>query len=192
MKIKIIATIAGAFLFGISNISGQGTHDHKMAAGHQTEVKKYSAPEAFQKQLGEVLTEYLVLKDALVASDEAKAEKAAGETLKALGAVDMMLLEGDAHMAWMKQQKAIESNLKGIAQMKGLEMKRSHFSTVSGNLTDAINSFGVVTNHTVYVEHCTMANNGQGANWLSTEKEIKNPYYGDAMLKCGTVKATVN
>ena len=32
-----------------------------------------------------------------------------------------------------------------------------------------------------------MANNNQGAIWLSTDKEIKNPYFGDDMLTCGRV-----
>jgi len=32
-----------------------------------------------------------------------------------------------------------------------------------------------------------MANNNKGAKWLSVEAEIRNPYYGDAMLSCGSV-----
>ena len=40
---------------------------------------------------------------------------------------------------------------------------------------------------TLYVQKCPMANSNKGAIWISTEKEIKNPYYGDAMLTCGSV-----
>ncbi|MEG3657728.1 metal transporter [Arenibacter palladensis] len=40
---------------------------------------------------------------------------------------------------------------------------------------------------TLYVMHCTMVNNNKGADWFSTSKEIKNPYYGQAMLTCGEV-----
>jgi hypothetical protein len=36
-----------------------------------------------------------------------------------------------------------------------------------------------------------MVNNNQGAFWLSNEKEIKNPYFGDMMLKCGSIKETL-
>jgi Cu(I)/Ag(I) efflux system membrane fusion protein len=32
-----------------------------------------------------------------------------------------------------------------------------------------------------------MANNNKGAVWLSMEEEIRNPYYGDAMLTCGSL-----
>ena len=31
-------------------------------------------------------------------------------------------------------------------------------------------------------------NHDQGASWLSTTKEVLNPYYGDMMLRCGEMK----
>jgi Cu(I)/Ag(I) efflux system membrane fusion protein len=37
-----------------------------------------------------------------------------------------------------------------------------------------------------------MANNNKGAVWLSAEKDIMNPYYGDAMLTCGNVIEIIN
>ena len=30
---------------------------------------------------------------------------------------------------------------------------------------------------TVYYQFCPMANDGKGANWLSKESGVKNPYY---------------
>ena len=36
-----------------------------------------------------------------------------------------------------------------------------------------------------------MANDDKGGYWLSIEKEIKNPYFGSKMLKCGEVKGTI-
>lgn len=40
---------------------------------------------------------------------------------------------------------------------------------------------------TVFVMYCPMANQDKGARWLSYEKEIRNPYFGSAMLTCGEV-----
>jgi Cu(I)/Ag(I) efflux system membrane fusion protein len=37
-----------------------------------------------------------------------------------------------------------------------------------------------------------MAKGNQGADWLSTEEQIRNPYFGDKMMKCGTVKLELN
>jgi hypothetical protein len=36
-----------------------------------------------------------------------------------------------------------------------------------------------------------MANYGKGANWLSKENAVKNPYYGSQMLTCGKVVETI-
>ena len=105
----------------------------------------------------------------------------------------MTLLKGDAHNQWMKLQKPIKDNLNGIIQMKGIEMKRSHFSIVSDKLTEAIKVFGVHKGETasLYLEFCPMAFNNEGAYWISESKEIKNPYFGDAMLSCGEVKESL-
>jgi Cu(I)/Ag(I) efflux system membrane fusion protein len=36
-----------------------------------------------------------------------------------------------------------------------------------------------------------MADDNKGADWLSTEESIKNPYYGQSMLTCGEVTDTI-
>jgi len=188
MKTRTVILIVSLIVFGISTMIGQGTHSHENNKGHNDGTKTSETPEAFQKQLNTVVNEYLVLKDALVASNETEAETAATKTLVALDKVDMGLLKGDAHMEWMGQLKLIKSNLNGIIQMKGIDMKRSHFTAVSDNLSDAINSFGIENDETIYLAYCPMANNNEGGYWLSDEKEIRNPYFGDKMLKCGSVK----
>jgi len=43
----------------------------------------------------------------------------------------------------------------------------------------------------VYYQHCPMANGGKGANWLSKENAVKNPYYGSQMLTCGKTVETI-
>ena len=34
--------------------------------------------------------------------------------------------------------------------------------------------------------------NTNGASWLSLERKIKNPYFGEAMLKCGEIIHTLD
>ena len=43
----------------------------------------------------------------------------------------------------------------------------------------------------MYKQFCPMAFNDQGGYWLSNSKEVRNPYFGDKMLKCGMVKVTL-
>lgn len=153
-------------------------------------VEATQTPEAFKKQLATVVDTYMELKDAFVASREPDIESAAKKVLAVLEKVDMSLLKGDAHNNWMKLLKPIRDNLNGIVQMKGIEMKRSHFRILSDKLTEAVKSFGISSGETVYLEFCPMANDNKGAFWLSLDKEIKNPYFGDKMLTCGEVKET--
>ena len=64
--------------------------------------------------------------------------------------------------------------------------KRKAFQTASVTMMEMTNTFKPL-DETIYVLHCPMADNNKGADWLSTEKEIRNPYYGSSMLKCGEV-----
>lgn len=178
---------------GGTAMSDEEMKEMEEQSSKKTEVTK-GIPMKFKMQLDELLGKYLLLKDAFVDSDEKKVEEAAQKALEALKKVDMTLLKADVHNQWMKLQKPIKDNLNGIIQMKGIEMKRSHFSIVSDKLTEAVKQFGVSGNETssLYLEFCPMAFNNKGAYWISESKEIRNPYFGDAMLTCGEVKEIIN
>lgn len=184
-------TLFLAVAIALGTISGFGNNVEKHESNTLKVPHGSEIPEAFKSQLADVLTKYLDLKDALVATDESKATEAAKATPSSLKGVDMMLLKGDAHNKWMSYQKKIKSNLDGIVMMKGIEMKRSHFKTVSDELVKSIKEFEVSPENTVYLEYCPMANNNKGAYWLSESKDIKNPYFGDKMLTCGSVKEVI-
>jgi Cu(I)/Ag(I) efflux system membrane fusion protein len=36
-----------------------------------------------------------------------------------------------------------------------------------------------------------MANDNKGATWISKDKNIINPYFGDKMLTCGSVESVI-
>ncbi|MCK4700378.1 MAG: DUF3347 domain-containing protein, partial [Bacteroidales bacterium] len=144
--------------------------------------------ETFKKQLGELVSKYLKLKDAFVATDETQVEVEARAVLSSLNKIDMTLLNGNAHLEWMNLLKPIEDNLNEIHKMNGIEMKRSHFSIMSNKLTEAVDIFGIASSQPVYLEFCPMAFDNKGAFWISGDKEIRNPYFGNKMLKCGEVK----
>ncbi len=120
------------------NHGGTAMSDEEMAPMEERETSTITTLEAtpmdFKMQLGELVNQYLLLKDAFVDSDEQKVEGAAQKTLGAFNKVDMTLLKGDSHNQWMKLQKPILDNLNGIVQMDGIEMKRTHFSIISDNI----------------------------------------------------------
>lgn len=153
------------------------------------EVKTLDTPEAFRKQLTSFVESYLPIKDALVKTDAKATQNTISPAKSTLSKVDMKLLDSKAHDIWMDLLRPIQSSLDKIAQTADVEEQRKHFETLSDNLIEAVEYFGVVEN-TIYRQYCPMAFKDQGAYWLSSEKEIRNPYFGDMMLTCGEVKET--
>ena len=103
----------------------------------------------------------------------------------------MSLVKDDAHNYWMEQYTAIKAHGEKIASSNDIEEQRKQFDFLSQGLIKATKVFGI-GEATLYVQHCPMANNNEGADWLSNIEEIRNPYFGDKMLKCGVVKTTID
>lgn len=151
---------------------------------------KAQTSEQFKQQLQKVVSAYLALKDDLVTSESVKA-KASGKKLEiALQKVDMKLLKGEAHMYWMDKSVKISEAVKQIISGKNVDVQRGSFDELSVALISAGKAFGI-HNEQLYIQYCPMANGKKGAYWLSTQTAIRNPYFGDQMLKCGEVKDSI-
>lgn len=124
-------------------------------------------------KLGAAYEHYIHLKDALVASNQSEAKKAAGDLQKSLEGVD--------------NGKMVSDEAAKVASAASLENQRKAFSGVSDMMAMLVKD-GKLSMGMIYLEYCPMAK----ASWLSNEKEIKNPYYGDKMLKCGSVKEMIH
>lgn len=153
-------------------------------------IQKVEADGKFISQLNSVYKDYLTLKNALVTSDPGLARKSASAVSSSLDKVDMKLLKGDAHEKWMKVSGQISSSLQKISSSDQIEDQRSAFSPLSDQLYTAVRTFGL-SGGTIYRQFCPMAFDNKGAYWLSEKEEIRNPYFGDAMLTCGEVRETI-
>ncbi|MDO6391804.1 efflux RND transporter periplasmic adaptor subunit [Pontibacter sp. BT731] len=147
------------------------------------------APEAFQKQLTELVDQYYTLKNALVASDIPAARQAAGTFAMKLGEVDMKELDGKLHDQWMALLPMLKSNAEAIQKSRDLEKQRAAFSPLSDHVIEAVKVFGI-EHELAYIQSCPMALGDKGAFWLSEVKDIRNPYFGEAMLTCGETEET--
>ena len=78
-----------------------------------------------------------------------------------------------------------------IESNKDIEEQRNQFDFLSQAIINSVKAFGT-NDKSYYVQYCPMAKDNQGADWLSTEEQIRNPYFGDKMMKCGTVKLELN
>jgi membrane fusion protein, copper/silver efflux system len=155
-------------------------------------IDKSKIDAKFKQQLGKVVTEYIKLKDAFADDNSTLAQKEAKNVKNALGNVDMLLLLGDSHNVWMKALKPLNAAATKIENSKEIGTQREGLLVLGKNLSDAINTLGIETENgqALYLEFCPMADNDKGGYWLSYDKEIKNPYYGKAMLTCGEIKDT--
>lgn len=161
-------------------------------ADHSLHLPDYTeeTPVEFKQQLAQVSEAYLGLKDAFVATDSEQAKAAAGQVQEAISATDMSLIKDDAHLYWMEQQEALLSHSDKITSLTDVEEQRKQFDFLSEALIKVIKVFGIPEN-TYYVQFCPMAFDNKGADWVSDVTDIRNPYFGDKMMKCGTVKDTI-
>lgn len=155
-------------------------------------IDKKKISSKFKTQLGDVVASYLTLKDKM-ADDNSNIKTDIKSIHDALKKVDMGLVLGDAHNAWMKALKSMNKELKSMSKSISIDEQRILFLALSKSLSDVAKQLGVKMkgNKTVYLEFCPMADNNKGGYWLSAEKQIKNPYFGKAMSKCGEVKGEI-
>jgi hypothetical protein len=139
--------------------------------------------------INKVLNAYIQLKDALVKSDGASSSSASKTLLTSIQEVNMNELNTETHTQWMKVLNDLKEDAEHISETKEITHQRDHFMSLSKNLYAVIKVSKSET--PIYYQFCPMANKGKGANWLSLENKIKNPYYGNQMLTCGKVDETI-
>ena len=137
-----------------------------------------------QEQFREVIKNYLQLKNDLV-NDHAEASKnSAQKALTQLQAITTSEEETSAKINSLKE------GFSNISKADQIEVQREYFISLSEEIISI--SKQIETSQKLFVQKCPMANNNQGAKWLSLEEEIKNPYYGASMLACGSVIEVIN
>ena len=167
----------------VSKNIDMATNDHSEHSNKMTEMEN-------PKPLTTVFDNYFALKNALVKTDGATASTSAKKLFTAINEVEMGKLSMDIHMAWMKILEDLKKDAQAISDTNEISLQRQHFSSLSKSIYEVMKISKQKT--PTYYQHCPMANDGKGANWLSKEKEVKNPYYGSMMLSCGKVIETLN
>ena len=139
-------------------------------APKETEVSSGNATGIFK--------EYLDLKNALVKTDAKLAKASASRLDSSLKALpDSISVQAEVLTAEIRKSDNIEEQRKAFASLS------ERFITLARQ--------GSLGKNTFFVQHCPMALDQKGANWLSNQEEIKNPYFGDQMLECGEVKEQI-
>jgi len=158
------------------------TIDHSM---HSNKMDEMQDP----NPLSEVYDSYFAVKDALVRTDGASASTSSKTLFTEINNIKMDNLSMDVHIAWMKVFENLKEDAEHIADIKDIGRQRDHFTSLSKNIYEVMKISKQET--PTYYQFCPMANDGKGANWLSKENAIKNPYYGSQMLNCGNTVETI-
>lgn len=122
---------------------------------------------------------YLSIKNALVADNSDDASKAATEFIKSASMVDFKVLsEGNLNI--------LRKDASQISESRSIDSQREVFGHLSQNMIALTKNFKL-DDKSVFVMYCPMAD----ANWLSSEKVVKNPFFGSSMPSCGSIKSEI-
>ena len=158
-------------LASCSGHSGETTSQSEKSSPTRTE----KAEAVKEKAMEEIVNGYLDIKNALVASN--------AENAKA-GAVALLEVIDATRMPEMQQ------TTKEMAAATELGVQRTYFDSLSVALYEEIKE-QPGNYQTLFKQYCPMAFDNRGAFWLSSNREIENPYFGDEMMNCGRVEEEI-
>jgi Cu(I)/Ag(I) efflux system membrane fusion protein len=163
---KIIYAIILSALFVVNPVQAQqNTHSHT-------------------SHLDVLVEHYLNMKNALVADDYEKAIKALQKFSEEVRTNNEMNDHQEHAAKHQKHHGLMLATLSAADSSKSIEELRDAFVGISKELLTALENQNY-EHPSLYVQFCPMANNGEGARWISDEEEIANPFYGQKMHKCG-------
>ena len=152
---------------------------------------RLEAPEQLAGLIGEALQDYYALQEALVAEDVQGASGAARALRANLESADVSFDDPAVEQAWRDRAPALRATAGTVVEADGIAAQRKHFAHLSGLVHELLVTFGVPGDEPIYVLHCPMAFDNEGADWLQPDRETRNPFYGAKMLKCGEVVHTL-
>jgi len=177
--------IATNGVFAIDAAAQLKGHYSMMAPPEKTHL-----PDAFESELETLFNMYFDLKNSLAEDNPQQAVNEAENMKQQLIGIGPHSLEGEHHVYWMEQYEVIEENLEQFLQAPEIDEKRMHFEHIAEAFINTARTLGAIGQE-FYVAFCPMFDDDRGAYWLSEFEEIKNPYFGSMMLRCGEVTETI-
>ena len=183
---KKVKSITAIMLMAFVGLTASSCKDSKKENVISNKTMDASSKKSSSKH---ILADYMALKDALVATDENASQKAGKKLETTLEAFKV-----DSYSA--AEQEELKDIIEVAAEhaehisRSDIAHQREHFQMLTKDITDMIEIIG--TDNTLYQQYCPMYADDKGGAWLSMEKEIRNPYFGDLMMNCGEVQKEIN
>lgn len=190
MKTKFAFILNGLFLALSTQPVSANTPDHRNIKSSLTGTELEIVITAQQtNSMEKVYDQYFALKDALVRGDADQAAQFARTLMVELDAIQTDHSDPKKNALFITQRAEIKTAASAIAGAKKISIQRTQFSALSDQMYALMKVFKPA--YPVYLAHCPMFGDGHGANWISKENTIRNPYYGKRMMTCGKVKETL-
>lgn len=189
MKIFIIGISALSILFTACNSADNKQESVKSADTSHVSNSTASAGTG-ETPIKNIVSHYLELKNAL-ANDNGKEAATHGKAImETIDKTNVSSLSSDQKKAFNDAAEDAKEMAEHISTNPDkIEHQREHFDMLSKDIYDLVKTFGA--GQTLYQDFCPMYNDKKGASWLSETKEIKNPYMGKKMSRCGMVKEEI-
>ena len=196
--------LASGILFSACSGNKHEGHDQEKEADKMTEMKSDKPADVMiseirvfenvdvsvKTQINGFLTDYFALSKSLIEDNNDEAKAAAKKLSETVGKFNMSKLMGEQMDFYHVQVAKLNTGLKGISESADIEETRMELMPVSESIFALVKAYQSNASE-LYYQFCPMARNGEGANWLSSTKEIINPYMGQRMLKCGKTQEVI-
>lgn len=156
----------------------------QMGSTESAMPERASVPDTFLFSLKPVYAGYLGAQEALASDDLDEFNLASGDLNTAIGFVEETGLVGPPLGTWRRAA----AKLRGEGSTSDIESARERFEGMSEAVLALQAQFGHKGSETWYVAHCPMAFDNKGADWLQRGEQIRNPYFGSRMFRCGEVR----
>jgi uncharacterized protein DUF3347 len=141
--------------------------------------------------LTEIVSHYLHIKNALANDNSDEAARGATAIKKVVDKLDKSFFTAEQKAVYDRDEEELKEHAEHIGKNNdNIKHQRLHFSFLSEVMYNLVKAFG--GGQALYHDHCPMYNEDKGgAMWLSETREIKNPYFGSEMPKCGSVEEVI-
>lgn len=170
MKKKMM--VAAMVMFGLLSANAAGNSEKNCQQERELVHVDLKGPTFLQ--------DYIKIKNALVEDNTEQVR---------LVALIMQEHLGEAEVR-EEQHDRLKETAKKLSDAGNIEEQRKYFAELSLQLYELLENTSV-TGKTLYLQHCTMALDGEGGYWLSYDKQVRNPFMGQRMPGCGSLQENI-
>ncbi len=166
-----------------------------MAQADDTEPGQFDqivqADAAFMSSLSPLLGSYLSIQERL-GEDDHEAARAAMRALEREVGLARQPRSAEAREAWTTIADGLRQHVAHGAGTADIDAARRAFEQLSLQVRSLLERFGNPLTTPLRLAHCPMAFDNRGAEWIQRGEQIDNSYFGAAMRRCGTIRATLS